>query len=188
MAQGLEALATDSRGRVSRALHDEVGPYLCSAGLMLGLLRSAWNDLPKETRDMLDAIQDALEGCVDTVRLLSYHNDPALADRCGLRGAIDSLTRERKVRVRFPTAPPEFSPAESRFLVRLVHDVSLAWPAPHDLEVTSEGLLLTAPPGCELERSRLAALTHLGREAGFLVQCRESQSGILISVLRGREA
>lgn len=188
VASGLEALSADSLGRVSRALHDDVGPSLCSAGLMLGLIRSSSTDLPPESREMLDSIQDALESCVDSVRLLSYHSDPGLADRCGWRGAIDYLTKGRNVEVFYPDAPPEFSAPQARLLVRLVHDITHPWTSPHQIAVTTSGMTIEGPPGSPLEASRQAALAHLADCAGFRFHCKESESGILISVQRGKKA
>jgi hypothetical protein len=155
---------------------------------MLGLIRSSSSDMPQETREMLDSIQDALESCVDSVRLLSYHSDPGLADRCGWRGAIDYLTKGRNVQVFYPAAPPAFSAPQARLLVRLVHDISLAWTSPHQIAVTAGGMTIEGPAGSPLDASRQAALAHLADCAGFRFHCKESESGILISVQLGREA
>jgi len=155
---------------------------------MLGLIRSSSTDLPQETREMLDSIQDALESCVDSVRLLSYHSDPGLADRCGWRGAIGYLTKGRNVEVFYPADPPAFSELQARLLVRLVAAISLAWTGPHQIAVTENGMTIEGPPGSPLEASRQAALAHLADCAGFRFHCKESESGILISVQRGKKA
>jgi hypothetical protein len=155
---------------------------------MLDLVRSSTTDLPQESRDLLDSIQNALATSIESVRLLSYHNDPTLADRCGWRGGIDYLTKDRRVQVTYPTPAPAFSAAEARFLVNLVHDVSLAWTTPHQITVTAAGLSLQSPTGPGLDAPRQAALAHLAAAAGFEFHYQDSESGILISVQRGRKA
>ena len=101
VVQGLDALRRTGRASVSRVLHDEIGPALCSAGLMLGLLRTEARNLPPEAREWLDGLQAAMESAMEAARLLSYQADPALAGRCGLRTALEYLARGTDLSLRY---------------------------------------------------------------------------------------
>jgi hypothetical protein len=166
--QGLDALRRAERTRVSRALHDEIGPSLCSAGLMLGLIRSAWPDIPQDSRDLLDAIQDALETSVDSVRVLSYQSDPGIAARCGLRSALQFLTQGRPVQLVLSPGLHELTPEQADALCLTVLDLLLAWPAgPHRLQLHPGGFTLTTPPGATLPACQLAALSLRAAHCGM---------------------
>jgi len=166
--QGLEALRHQELQILARALHDDIGPSLCSAGLMLGLLRSSWLELPQDTRDMLDSIQDALETSVDSVRLLSYLANPALAARCGLRGALDHLARYRPLDIDYGLAPPTFSNDEAETLVRLVRLALDRANGPCRLSLGSSALTLSGP--FSFSPSEARALALLAHQAGLELQ------------------
>lgn len=165
LLEGLEELRRQELTRISRALHDDVGPSLCSAGLMLGLLRSSWQDLGQETRDMLDSIQDALETSVDAVRLLSYHSNPDIAGRCGLRGALESITKGRAVEVEYGPRNPAFEPEEAEFLCRLVRASLERSVVPGRVMVGESTLTLSG--SYEFGEAELVALETLAEAAGM---------------------
>ncbi len=90
------------RRLVGRTLHDEVGPSLCSAGLILGLLRESGG----ETAELAHSAARALEQAVTAVRALSYSADPALAMRCGLKSALQSIAATLAADFESTGAPP----------------------------------------------------------------------------------
>jgi len=86
----LHALEGD-RLRLSQLLHDHVGQYLSAAGLQLDLLRMDLAEggfpAPERTRE----IQSMLENIMELVRDFSHQLNPAVAERIGLRAALDRL-------------------------------------------------------------------------------------------------
>jgi signal transduction histidine kinase len=80
--------------RVSRRLHDQIGPALCAAGLHLSLIEQSV--CPKPGSDAAEAIaglRDALTASTQEVRTLSYLCDPTLVTRLGLAPALGYLAR-----------------------------------------------------------------------------------------------
>jgi two-component system NarL family sensor kinase len=115
----LDALETD-RARLSRVLHDHVAQNLSAAGLQLDLLRMdlAQSALPVPQR--IGEIQAMLETIMELVRGVNRELYPAVAERAGLRAALDrlagSLRADFKGNVRvFASAvaqpPPELAAA-----------------------------------------------------------------------------
>ncbi len=159
---GLEQIRHAERLRISRALHDQVGPSLCSAGLMVGLLRSSGAEYPSPARDLMEAIQDALESAIDVVRALSYGADPALAQRCGLRGALEFLARVHKTDLALQAGLPAWPDPQAETACRILRDALLVLPAgaappriasgPGRLELSGAAALPAEP------RAALAAL------------------------------
>lgn len=86
----LRALETD-RARLSRFLHDRVGQYLSAAGLQLDLLRMDLAETAFPISQRTAEIQAMLENVLGSVRELNYELNPAVAERVGLRAALDRL-------------------------------------------------------------------------------------------------
>jgi len=86
----LDALET-VRARLSQVLHDHVGQSLSAAGLQLDLLRMdlTENALPVPPR--IGEIQATLETIMELVRETNRELNPAVAERVGLRAALDRL-------------------------------------------------------------------------------------------------
>lgn len=126
---GLELIRHAERLRNSRALHDQVGPSLCSAGLMVSLLRSSAADYPQTARELMETIQDSLEAAIDAVRALSYGADPALAHRCGLRGALEFLSRAHKAQLDLQAGLPDWPVPQAETACRILQDALLVLPA-----------------------------------------------------------
>lgn len=171
MRAGLDEIRAAERVRISRALHDQIGPSLCSAGLMVGLLRSHPSDLPPMANDMLETIQDALETAIDAVRALSSSADPTLAQRCGLRGALEFLARAYKAEFVLHDAVPAWTGERADAACRILHDALLVLPptpAPPRIECRPTGLLLSA--GSPLPAAPFTALAAIASAAGLRLQ------------------
>lgn len=122
---GLEQIRLAERLRTSRALHDQIGPSLCSAGLMIGLLRSSPGDDPETAGKLMETIQDALEAAIDAVRALSYSADPALARRCGMRGALEFLAGAHKAELDARCGVPSWPKPRAEAACRILQDALL---------------------------------------------------------------
>jgi hypothetical protein len=80
-----------TRVRLSRLLHDHIGQGLSAAGLQLDLLRMdlAEGSLPVSAR--LGELQATLESIIEKLRTVNRELNPAVAERVGLRAALDCL-------------------------------------------------------------------------------------------------
>ncbi len=81
----------DNRARLSRLLHDQVGQNLSAAGLQLDLLRMDLADTAFPIAARTAEIQAMLESVMAEVREINYELNPAVAERIGLRAALDRL-------------------------------------------------------------------------------------------------
>lgn len=88
--RALEALEID-RARLAQLLHDYVGQSLSAAGLQLDLLRMDLADAAVAIPKRIGEIQATLETLIGTVRDVNRELNPALAERIGLRAALDEL-------------------------------------------------------------------------------------------------
>ncbi len=94
---GFEAVAAligefdDERSHIARVLHDEVGQTLSAAGLQLAVLQLDFADRIPELGERTREIQATLEQVMKSVRELSHSVNPALAERTGLRYALEYL-------------------------------------------------------------------------------------------------
>jgi signal transduction histidine kinase len=86
----LETLETD-RARLSQLLHDRIGQNLSSAGLQLDLLRMDLASSGAAVPQRLVEIQAILDTVMEVVRNVNRELHPAVAERIGLRGALDRL-------------------------------------------------------------------------------------------------
>jgi signal transduction histidine kinase len=86
----LAALETD-RARLSQLLHDRVGQSLSAAGLQLDLLRMDLAESALPIPQRIGEIQAMLETIMRLVRDVNRELNPAVAERLGLRTALDRL-------------------------------------------------------------------------------------------------
>lgn len=86
----LRALEAD-RSRLAKLLHDQVGQHLSVAGLQLDLLRMDLVEAAVPVEQRTSEIQATLDTVMRLVRDLSHELDPAIAERLGLRAALDRL-------------------------------------------------------------------------------------------------
>jgi two-component system sensor histidine kinase UhpB len=73
--------------QAGKSLHDEIGPLLSTAGLRLQLLRMDFPDATERVREVMDALDDAME----RVRALSQELNPSPIYRAGLKNALEDL-------------------------------------------------------------------------------------------------
>lgn len=168
---GLEQIRHAERLRISRALHDQVGPSLCSAGLMIGLLRSSANEYPPDTKGLMESIQNALESAIDSVRALSYSSDPTLAKRCGLRGALEFLARVHKAELALGSGLPGWPAKQTEAACRILQDTLLMLRpegGPVRIESSAGHLALSAAAG--LDTVVRAALALAASDAGLRLE------------------
>jgi hypothetical protein len=180
---GLEEIRFAERMRISRALHDHIGPSLCSAGLMVGLLRSKPADFAPMANDMLETIQDALETAIDAVRALSSSADPTLARRCGLRGALEFIARAHKAGFDPHGALPGWTGPRADAACRVLHDALLVLPpaaAAPRIECHSGAVSLSA--ATLLPARPLAALATAAAAAGLRLECRADGSATYLAL------
>ncbi|MGJ5817764.1 histidine kinase [Paludibaculum fermentans] len=188
---GSDEMRQQERRRVSRRLHDDIGPSLCSAGLMIGLLRSNWPELNRESRELLDTIQEALEAAVDSVRVLSYQSDPGIVTRCGLRKSIELITQGRPVDFTFEQGTPAWSMEQAESLCRIIGDALLAWDASErpgrvQLVLGHRAVQLRAPAGELLGEAALQSVRQIAARVNLSVEYRDS-SVTELSVTPGKE-
>jgi len=81
---GLCANAHATLARAGRNLHDDVGPQLAGAGLLLSLVKA---DFPKAA-PAIQEVLSALDGAMESVRALSQQLNASPVDRLGLRHAL----------------------------------------------------------------------------------------------------
>jgi signal transduction histidine kinase len=86
----LDALESD-RARLPQLLHDRVGQTLSAAGLQLDLLRMDLAETAGPVPQRIGEIQDMLDTAMGLVRDVSRELNPAVAERLGLRAALDGL-------------------------------------------------------------------------------------------------
>jgi len=159
VVRGLHSLRRNGRASVSRVLHDEIGPALCSAGLVMGLLRSEAGRLPPEGSEWLAMLQAAMETAMESARLLSYRTDPALASRCGFCTALEYLTRGSKVTFDGSQGGPKWTAEQNDAACGIVRDILLAIPGQTaHLESNSLGVILRGDCQLNLDKDQRKVL------------------------------
>jgi signal transduction histidine kinase len=161
-----------------RALHDQVGPLLSTAGIRLALLKS---DHPETASAVEDAVL-ALEQAMDCVRGLSRELNPPPAAHLGLKKALSNLVEAQRASfagaIRFShtasvTPPHDVSAAlyqaAAAALAHAVSDRSAT-----RLAVSARGdrkLILTIESNgrARWPRAGLAALARRARPAGIVL-------------------
>lgn len=181
VAEGLESLRRAERRCVSRVLHDEVGPSLCSAGLQLSLLRGEADDRT------LDSIQEALDHAISAVRSLSYRSDPQLASRCGLRAALSYLTAGRKAKLVVDEEPADLTPQQADLLARVVRDALLATEERLQIEVVRRGIRIRGGQEFRMSAAEVAGLKRLAASLHLSASFRRVEGRTTLAVLK-REA
>ena len=81
----------EERLRLSRMLHDDIGQSLSAVGLQLDLLRMDLEPHAPEIRGRTREIQDMLDHVMQRAREFSYELNPAIVERTGLHGSLDTL-------------------------------------------------------------------------------------------------
>jgi len=126
--RALEALESD-RARLPELLHDRVGQSLSAAGLELDLLRMDLAESAVPIPQRIGDIQAMLETVMGLVRDVNRELNPALAERLGLRSALDRLAGHLRahfkgnVRV-FADATAQPAPQAAAALYRLAQEAA----------------------------------------------------------------
>ncbi|HXM41834.1 MAG TPA: histidine kinase [Bryobacteraceae bacterium] len=124
----LEALESD-RARLPQLLHDRVGQSLSAAGLQLDLLRMDLAESALPVPQRIGEIQAMLDTVMGLVRDVNRELNPAIAERAGLRAALDRLAGRLRtdfsgnVRV-FADATAQPSPEAAAALYRIAQEAS----------------------------------------------------------------
>lgn len=184
LAEGLETIRRAAQARLSRRLHDEIGPALCAAGLMAGLVRSSAPGLSAEALAGLDKLEQALEAAVSAVRLLSYTAAPDLVQRAGLAGALEQVARAWGASFH-PAGPPAAAGArQAEGICRIVQDVLLAAPPearPASVELNPRGAAVSV--NWAVPATVRAALGHAASGAGLILRIKPAAALTLITIL-----
>jgi signal transduction histidine kinase len=92
------AKAQATLARAGRALHDDVGPQLAGAGLLLSLVKA---DFPKAAPTVQEVL-GALDKAMESVRALSQELNASPVDRLGLQHAFSRLSdRDPRIKVQY---------------------------------------------------------------------------------------
>jgi signal transduction histidine kinase len=95
LAESLVRAVAEQR-RAGSVLHDDIGPLLSAAGLRLQLLRMDFPDAVARVREVMEALEDAME----RVRALSQQLNPSPVYRSGFKNAVADLVERH--RQKFP--------------------------------------------------------------------------------------
>lgn len=166
-AEGLRRLRGIERRRLSRALHDQAAPLLCSAGLLAELLRGTIPSPTPQQEQILADLLRALESAVEHVRQLSHEAAPDLGSRRSLADALDLLARAYGADRPAGTAP-ELPAVSAQALCELVRDALLACEAGSGsarIHASPAGIRIEA--ACEADEDVLCALETGARNAGL---------------------
>lgn len=170
------------RRRLSRLLHDETGPVLCSAGLTAELLRGTLGAVTPQQEEMFAKLAGALESAVESVRLLSQEAAPGLASRRGLEDALRLLAKAHGAGLAFASGPGRLPDAKAEALCELVRDALLALEgATRQITVLPGRVRILAPPPADPGIGR--ALRRAARDSGFRARWRSSADGIIMEIL-----
>jgi signal transduction histidine kinase len=126
--RALETLEND-RARLPQLLHDRVGQSLSAAGLQLDLLRMDLAESALPIPQRIGEIQAMLDTVMGLVRDVHRELNPAVAERIGLRAALDSLAGrlradfKGKVRV-FADAAAQPAPEAAAALYRIAEEAA----------------------------------------------------------------
>jgi signal transduction histidine kinase len=99
-AEALAALCVAERSRLraaGRTLHDQVGPLISAAGLKLQMLREEAPAARGAVTEVLDILEQAVEG----VRRVSQELLPAPSPRLGLKAVLEALEVPERVSVHY---------------------------------------------------------------------------------------
>lgn len=185
MAERVVTAQEEERKRLSRELHDDLGQALIAHVLRL---RSLQMELPMQAETLnreLEALVTDTNRIIDKMRYIAQDIRPTLLDTLGLRGALETYTREFGLRANLPVVfeadekIPQISDVHSITLYRILQE-SLTNVIKHSkagqvwVELSVDG--------------RSIALTVQDNGKGFTEMEKPSETGMGISSLRERLA
>lgn len=162
-----EELRRRSMERVSRALHDRVGPALCAAGLHLGLLKNSIAKDDPDGAECLESVRAALEESIAQVRALSYQTDPCVVKRLGVGAALSYLASPPAVTVDVKSEPADPKGATAAMLHRVALEC-LGCAGPLRIALASSSLTVEA--GAALDAEMLSPVVALAAGSGVRVE------------------
>ncbi|MEJ5366744.1 MAG: histidine kinase [Bryobacteraceae bacterium] len=166
-AEGLRRIREAERRRLSRALHDQAGPSLCSAGLLAELLYGAIPDPAPQQQELFARLRSALESAVDQIRLLSQEASPDLAARRGLEGALAVLAQAHHAQL-FIEELPALPAGAACALCELTRDALLACGgAPGAARIHASRRGIRIEPGGDPGEDAVCVLEQAACAAGF---------------------
>ena len=117
----------EERRRISRELHDSLGPSLAGIGNRLRACRYTVRTDPERTESELDEIAGALKGHVQEIRELIYDLRPLALDHLGLVGAVKQHAERFARDTGIPTAvsssgEPALNPLAEATAFRVVQE------------------------------------------------------------------
>lgn len=181
--KGLDLIGQATRARLSRSLHDTIGPALCGAGLQLGIVSRP--DDP-ESRQALDAARQALAETVENVRALSYETHPELASRCGLEGGLRALAQSFGCGLECSGAPA-VDTGQAEGICRVAASLLVAGGPGVSLGLEARGAVFRFPAGASPDPDVLAALKWLARKARLALKYSHRDTGTTIAVRPAKE-
>ncbi len=81
----------EERRRISRELHDGLGPSLAAIGNRVRAARHTLSTDPEGSERQLDEIADSVKGHIQEIRGLIYDLRPLALDQLGLKGAVQQM-------------------------------------------------------------------------------------------------
>ncbi|MCL4796173.1 MAG: hypothetical protein KJZ84_16555 [Bryobacteraceae bacterium] len=174
-AGSLDYAVASVRQRVSRVLHDDVGPSLCAAGLHLDLLASN-GGAGEDWKESAEGLRAALDSALAAIRALLAENDVKLFARGGLDGGLTALARHELIDWEEPPTDCAWTIAQCELCFRVARDWATACSierAAQRLRVrrSDAGMKLTVPgKDCSCQ-PWLEGWRHLAAAAGVEIIC-----------------
>ncbi len=174
------------RRRVSRVLHDDVGPSLCAAGLHLDLL-TAGGAQGESLRESAEGLRAALDAALGAIHSLLAENDMQLFARGGLDGGLTVLARHGLIDWEEPPRECAWTVAQCEFCFRVVRDwataCSMTQPCQRLVVRRSAGQMrLAAPDGACSCLPWLDGWQLFSGEAGVEITCGDPGLGLELAL------
>ncbi len=105
----------EERRRLRRDLHDGLGPTLAAQMFRVGAAQQTLTKNPEKTAQILDELQNGIEGTLSSIRQLVYELRPPMLDQFGLTGAVKDfvgrLTGSVEINLQMPEQMPPLTAA-----------------------------------------------------------------------------
>ena len=102
LSQSLQAVREQERALLSQELHDDVGQQLTGLKLDLSWLVNRLKDGREISLDKVEAMRQALNTCISSVRRMASEMRPLLLDDLGFTAALQSLCKDLSERSAMP--------------------------------------------------------------------------------------
>lgn len=126
LAQHLQTVREEERGRLARDLHDEMGSLITSAKLDVARIRTRLTGTQPEAQDRLVHLTQMLDAVIALKRRIVEDLRPSSLDQLGLVATLDILARDFKeqsdVQVRCVLSAVRLAPAAQLTVFRIVQE------------------------------------------------------------------